>query len=328
MSTDDWAGDDVGNHRAVTVAVIRAAIRHRLVGHAAEMSFFAVLALVPATVTVGAAMGLAARIAGPEVAFREQDAAIGVIRLLIGPGLGDSVIEPFVRAQLSQKNGGLALGGLLVTWWLFSHLFTATAHALDTTYGVADRRPTPVRRLISLGYALAAIVAVTVALAVMGAVPLGVQQRRDGSTLIAVLELAWTAGRWPLLVILLVLCLTCLYRYSPNVHHSLGECLPGALLGALLWVAVSVAFRIYLGFGLGAPTGVASDDPEVVLIGRAVGAVVATSFWIYFASIAVLMGGELNAELINRASVRSPAPVAREASVPLPEPPRPSQRQT
>ena len=62
--------------RGLSVAVVRSAVRHRTSGHAAEMSFFAMLALVPATVTVGAAMHVVARVAGEQTALREQAAAV------------------------------------------------------------------------------------------------------------------------------------------------------------------------------------------------------------------------------------------------------------
>jgi len=38
------------------VETVRSAAGHRLGGHAAEMSFFAVITLVPSTVAVGAAL--------------------------------------------------------------------------------------------------------------------------------------------------------------------------------------------------------------------------------------------------------------------------------
>jgi len=167
----------VNELRGLVTTVRRSVARHRTTGHAAEMSFFAMLALVPATVTVGAFMHLVARAAGEQSEVREQDAAVASIRWIIGPGLGESVIVPFVRAQLAQQHGGVAVGGLLITWWLFSHLFHSTSHALDTVYEVDDRRRTPVRRAIALAYALASVVAVTVTLAVMSAAPLGINDQ-------------------------------------------------------------------------------------------------------------------------------------------------------
>jgi membrane protein len=288
----------VDDLRVLTVAVMRSSVRHRTTGHAAEMAFFAMLALVPATVTVGGAMHVVARAAGEQSEVREQAAAVASIRWILGPGVGENIIVPFVRAQLEQPHGGLALGGLLVTWWLFSHLFHSTGHALDAVYEVQDHRRTRVRRAIALGYALSAVIAITVTLAAMTAAPLGLTAH--GGERAPAAQMLWTIARWPLLAALLVLTLACLYRYSPDVRHSFRDCLPGALLGVALWVVLIIGFRYYLALGFGAPTGVLSDDPRVALIGQAVGAVVATAFLFYFASSAVLLGGELNAALIRR----------------------------
>jgi membrane protein len=245
-------------------------------------------------------MHVVARIAGEQTALREQAAAVTSIRVIIGSGLGEEVIVPFVRAQLAQQHGGVAAGGVLITWWLFSHLFHSTSHALDTVYEVRDQRRTPVRRAIALAYALSSVVAITVTLAVMSAVPLGFSAEPDTSVVSHALQIAWTVARWPLLVLVVLLTFTCLYRYSPDVRHSLRECLPGAILAVGLWALLILLFRYYLALGFGAPTGVVSVDPKIILIGRAVAAVVATAFLFYFASSAVLIGAELNAELIRR----------------------------
>ena len=52
-------------------------------------------------------------------------------------------------------------------------------------------------------------------------------------------------------------------------------------------------------------SGVASNDPSVTLIGQAVNAVVSTVLWAYLASIAILLGGELNAVLRERRGAAS-----------------------
>jgi membrane protein len=109
----------------------------------------------------------------------------------------------------------------------------------------------------------------------------------------------WWILRWPVVLAVLVAFLLCLYRFAPSVRHGWRHLLPGAVLGVLLWIVAAVAFRIYLAFGGGDPTGVVVDpnDARVVVIGQAVGAVVATVLWTYFSSIAILAGNELNAEL-------------------------------
>jgi membrane protein len=82
---------------------------------------------------------------------------------------------------------------------------------------------------------------------------------------------------------------------------------PGAALGVILWVVAAAGFRIYLGLGGGVTRGLALQDQTVAVIGRAVGAVVATVLWTYFSSMAILIGGELNAELARvRRRMRDP----------------------
>ena len=269
------------------------------------MAFFAVLTLVPSTVAVGSALGLSERIIGADAVTHAEDAAIRGVRAVIGPELTDTAIAPFVHAQLSQPRGGVALGGLLIAWWLSSHLFAATGHALDYCYGVRDKRPTVVQRFIALAFALGSVlvVAITVELMVNGPMGRGGGFLHDIGLADAYVT-AWSIVRWPLLLSIVVLFLACLHRFSPNVRHRWRDCLPGALLGALLWIVAAVAFRVLAALGLRGSSGVAAADPAVQLIGQSVNAVVATVLWAYLASIAILLGGEFNAALRERRARR------------------------
>jgi membrane protein len=281
------------------VHVLRTALRHRVTGPAAEMSFFAMLTLVPLTVAVGAALGVIQRIVGPEKIARGQDAAIKVVRVVISPRLTDGVVDPFVRAQLNQQKGGAAIGGLLLTWWLAGRLFAATSRALDTAYHDQHQRLTLSQRLIALAFAFLSVVVVVLTLGIMVDAPF-LDEQRDLALQFGVsraLITAWSLGRWPVVLLVLVGFLLCLYRFAPSVKHSWRQLLPGAVLGVLLWILAAVAFRLYLAFGSGAPRGVVVNDQRVVIIGQAVGAVIATVLWTYFSSVAILLGNELNAEL-------------------------------
>jgi membrane protein len=263
------------------------------------MSFFAMLTLVPLTVAVGAALGQIQRFVGPEKIARGQDAAISLVRVVISPRLSDGVVDPFVRAQLNQQKGGAAIGGLLLTWWLAGRLFAATSRALDTAYDERHQRLSVHQRLIALGFAFGSVVVVFLTLGIMVDAPF-LDEQRDVALEVGVsqaLVTAWYLGRWPVVLLVLVAFLLCLYRYAPTVRHAWRHLLPGAVLGVLLWILAAVGFRVYLAFGSGAPTGVVVNDARVVIIGQAVGAVVATVLWTYFSSVAILVGNELNAEL-------------------------------
>jgi membrane protein len=165
-----------------------------------------------------------------------------------------------VHLQLSQPRGGVAIGGLLIAWWLSMRLFEATGNALDVAYGVESRRATLVQRLLALGFALGsvALVAITVEMTV---------------------AVGWAVLRWPLLVCVVVGFLVSLYRFSPNVRHTWQDCVPGALVGAALWILAAAAFRVSAAIGMRTSSGVAANDPSMVLIGQSVNAVVSTVLW-------------------------------------------------
>src|SRR4051794_6717513 len=137
--------NDVSDEHVWTVPVRAglAAKAHRTTGHAAEMAFFAVLTLVPSTVAVGSVLGLSEQLwlIGSDTVANAEDATIAGVQTLMGPELANKVVSPFIHAQLAQPRGGVALSALLIAWWLSSHLFMSTSHAMDAAYGVANRRP-------------------------------------------------------------------------------------------------------------------------------------------------------------------------------------------
>jgi membrane protein len=285
--------------RKTTRRFVSRARIHRVTGHAAEMAFFAVLTLVPATIAVGAAIGASRPLLGYEAMIRTEDGIVGAVRTLMGPEMTNAVISPFVHAQLQQANGGVALGALLAAWWLAGRLIAATAHALDACYGVTDARQSFVERMIALGFALASVLLVTATVEMMVVGPLGSANSGPASWLGLgdAYSIVWSIAKWPILLAVVVGFLLCLYRVCANVRQSFRDCLPGALLGATLWIIAAVGFRLSAPLGLHGATWLANGDPIVTIIGESVNAVVATVLWAYFASLAILAGGELNATL-------------------------------
>ena len=297
-----------GSHWRFMLRVLRSAKTHRTTGHAAEMAFFAVLTLVPSTIAVGSALGLSKELFGSGVVREAEDAIVDAVTTLMGPDLADTVIAPFVHAQLQQANGGIALGGLLLAWWLSSHLFESTGHALDTIYDVEDTRTTYAERMLALGFGLVSVVLVAITVEMMVVGPLGDPDAGLPSWLGLgeAYTVVWSVLRWPTLLALVVAFLMCLYRFTPNVKQGWRDVFPGAVGGAALWIVAALIFRLTAPLGM-RPT-VASDDPTVVLIGQSVNAVVATVLWAYLASAAILLGGEANALLRRRHDTEAAQP--------------------
>ena len=83
---------------------------------------------------------------------------------------------------------------------------------------------------------------------------------------------------------------TALLRYGPACRVPWREALPGALFTAALWLLATGGFRIYLEV-------VAGTNPVLGAFGG--GAIV--MIWVFLLSLGLLLGGELNAVLAERA---------------------------
>jgi membrane protein len=301
---EDWAGQRRTRIRGhdpwrIGLEVGRAASRQRITGTAAEMSFYAVLGLVPLTVAFGAALGYVGRFVGPEGIAEGQRVALLVLTTLIGPELTVDTVAPYVRTQLVQERGGLALGSLLIAAWLGSRMFTTAQHALDLAHEVEEPRSAPRQRLLGLGLAVSSLIASVLTLVIMIVGPLlGTGQTvADRLGLGTTYRLAWVVGRWPLLLVILVGFLVGLYRFAPSCRPAWKACVPGAVVALGAWILVALGFRIYLAAGGRPGAGVGAEDEAIALVGRVVGAVVATMLWVFLSSIAILLGGQVNAVL-------------------------------
>ena len=287
------------NPWAVVYDAVERAVRHRVGGFAAEMAFFASLALIPFTAALGGVLGYLEHVAGPQAMRDTEGVVVELMTIILGPDLVVDVVAPFVRAELSQARGGLAIGALVGGLWLASRVFLPAVHALDLAYDAVEDRSVLRRRGIALVLAIASMFVITLQLLLLVFGPLlgGGRELAAQLGLGTLFRVAWTAGRWPLMGLILTLFVLTVYRYVPSRRLSWRRSLPGALVAVAAWLLVAVAFRVYLDTGIRPGQGVAAQTQATAAVARVVGAMVATVLWVFLSSIAILFGGEINAAL-------------------------------
>ncbi len=93
---------------------------------------------------------------------------------------------------------------------------------------------------------------------------------------------------WAAMFLLVVTCLSILYRFGPNVPGGFRSpwISVGVLVAALAWAGVSIGFSVYL----------ANFNSYNAIYGS-IGAVIILMMWLYLSVWAVLLGGAINAEL-------------------------------
>jgi membrane protein len=133
---------------------------------------------------------------------------------------------------------------------------------------------------------------VATALIVFGA-PLG-DALRDNLPFGRAFVLLWTVVRWVLGLSALVVLFAAIYYLAPNRTSPRWVWVsPGGILAAVIWLVASLGFSFYVSsFGKYAQTYGSLAGVVVLLL------------WLYLTGLALVLGGELNAELERQSAAR------------------------
>jgi membrane protein len=104
----------------------------------------------------------------------------------------------------------------------------------------------------------------------------------------------WDWARWPVVMALALAWATTVFHVAPNHHTRWRDDLPGALVAAVAWILVSMAFHTYL--------VLAGDANQVFGV---LGGVLIALMWFYLLAVGLLLGGEVNAMIEARRGGRS-----------------------
>lgn len=285
---------------AVTVRSVYRALDVRVAGLAAEMTYYALISLVPIATALGASLGYLRPLLGDEQVEEIRTSVVDGLASVFAQQVASDVLAPLVDGLLDEQRGGLALGALVATLYLASRVFRAAVRALDDAYRVESRRNVVTQYLLGFAFtigALAMIVTVLL-LVVVGPAVGGGDALADRLGLGEAFHTAWDALRWPAVLAVSVAFLTLLYRYAPNVRSTWRRCVPGAIVGAAGVLLVSSGFMLYIRLAVPETPGVEPGSAAVVrAAAQTLGLVLAGALWVWLCSMAVLAGGVLDAEL-------------------------------
>jgi membrane protein len=266
----------------------------RVTGVAAEIAFFGMLSLFPALLALASVLGVLGNVAGQDVADRTEARIVGALDDVLTDQANGTVTA--VADLFDKPSPGLLTLGLVLALWAASRGFAALVRGLDIVYDLPEHRPWARLRLVSIGLAVGSVVIGALLLAMLVVGPLLGTGRSvaDDVGLGATFATVWDWARWPVVMALALAWATTVFHVAPNHHTRWRDDLPGALVAAVAWILVSMAFHTYL--------VLAGDANQVFGV---LGGVLIALMWFYLLAVGLLLGGEVNAMIEARRGGRS-----------------------
>jgi membrane protein len=251
---------------------------HHVIAMAAGMTFYSLLAIFPALAALVAIYGL---FADPTTISAHLDSLSG----LLPGGAIDIAREQLTRvaSKAVQTLGLTFLIGLAFSLWSANAAMKSLFEALNIVYAEQEKRGLVTLNAISLSLTVAGICFILVAIGAVVVLPVAL----DLFGLTFAGDLMVRLGRWPALLIFLMVALAFIYRYGPSRERARWRWITwGSALAAIFWLAASVLFSWYTAnFGKYNETY------------GSLGAVIGFMTWLWISAIVILLGAELDAEM-------------------------------
>ncbi|MDH2325843.1 YihY/virulence factor BrkB family protein [Cereibacter sp. SYSU M97828] len=261
--------------RQIVMRTAAAVMEHRVLAVAAGVTFFILLAFVPALSAFVSIYGLFADRAtiAEHMGLLEQVLPVGSMAVV------QDQVTRLATAGTTAMTFASVLS-LLIALWSANGATKAMIEALNVAYDEREKRSFVKVTLISFAMTLGMVglgLAMIVVVAVLPAVISFLHVPGESAALLA---------RWPVILLVMLLVLAGLYRFGPSRDAARWRWIsPGALVAAVGLVVFSMAFSIY-----------ASNFANFNETYGSLGALMGLLTWLWLGSVIVLVGAELNAE--------------------------------
>jgi membrane protein len=259
---------------------------HDLLGRAAQLSYYFLLAVFPLLLFLVTLLGYFAE-SGSDL----HNKLLSYLSTVL-PSSSVILIHTTLDEITKARGGGKLSLGILAALWAASNGMGAISSTLNVAYAVKEDRSWWRVRLMSI------FLTVMVSLFIIVALSIVFFGGHLGDRLAAhfgfsaAFTLAWKVLQWPIALLFLVLTFDLIYYLAPNDRRPKRRLwTAGSITAVVLWLLVSFGFKAYLHF----------FNSYSVTYGS-LGALIVLMLWFYFTGLAILIGGEVNSELELQAS--------------------------
>jgi membrane protein len=273
----------------VILLAIRNYVMHQSANQAGSLAFSWVLAVFPLLILLSASAGFVGQ---PGDAAALADRVMGY-----APQVVRDAMQPVIRQVLAHRSQALLTVGVLATLWTASSGMQAIRSALNRAYGIERGLPFWKARIKVTLFTVVVGGGVLAAFSSVVIMPYVWQLLEANAG--AGQDTLWLQNgvRYGSAFLALVVLYALLYGWLPDVRQRLYTVIPGALVGAALWVAAAAALSYTL----------RTAGKLALLYGSFAGAV-ATLVFLYISATTLIFGAEINGVLREKAVPPEQAP--------------------
>ena len=262
----------------VLLLAMRNYILHQSANQAGSLAFSSVLAMFPLLILVSAAAGFLGQPGdAAALAARVMDYAPQVVR---------EAMQPVIDQVLAQRNQALLAVGVIATLWTASSGLQAVRTALTRSYGIQRGLPFWKARVKVTLFTVVVGAGVLAAFSSVIIMPIlwPVLEANAGSGK----EALWLRNsvRYGAAFVVLSVLYALLYGWLPDLRQRLASVVPGAVVGASLWVGAAATLSYTL-----------RTAGKLALVYGSFAGVVATLVFLYISAATLIFGAEVNAVL-------------------------------
>lgn len=222
------------------------------------------------------------------------------VESLLDPVAPEGVIRFIETLRQDSQGSGTKAAAFIIGFfgavWAASGAMGAVIKAVNRAYDRVESRPFwKVRGIAILLVVVSGITTAGLFLLIVVGGKLGDAIARKADALGGGFNLVWDLLRWPIAFAAILLFFAFVFYLAPNRDQRNWKWVtPGSLIGAVLWLALSGLFALYVTFAGNYTKTYGTIASGVILL-----------LWLNYSAFALLFGAELNAELDRQADIRA-----------------------
>lgn len=251
----------------------------------AQLSYFFILSIFPFLIFLNALIGLL---------HISSDMVVHTFSDLIPPEVSN-ILNSYIESLNRKSSTGLFSFGIITTVLSSSKAFDSLLHTLKKAYGNEKKPPGIYKKLTSIVLTLSLGFSILLSMLTLAIgrdfwlflshyfrLPVGFVE-------------SWLYLKWLLIFTSLIITLSGIHFFIPDVRPKFRHIVPGTVFTIVAWLCVSFLFSYYV-----------NHFASYSVIYGSLGAIIILLLWLYLTGIIIVMGGELNAVLIEQHTASSP----------------------